>query len=190
LNPSVPWSEDDHQLKPISPYAVTKLAGEFMGHVHSCLGDFRFMALRFFTVYGPRQRPDLAIAKITRLMKQGLPVPMYGDGSTERDYTYIDDIVEGIILSLGYNRTPFEVINIGNNQTISLNDMVSGIESALGVVAHRRYGAMQPGDVPKTYACIKKAQELLGYSPKTKFADGLRSYVKWVSDNEDILRDS
>src|SRR5687767_4809462 len=120
INPRVPWSEDDLVLRPISPYASTKVSGELLGHVYSHLYGIRFLGLRFFTVYGPRQRPDLAIHKFTRLISEGRPIPVFGDGSTRRDYTYIDDIVAGVRASIVYDRTQYEIVNLGNNQTVSL----------------------------------------------------------------------
>src|SRR5436190_380051 len=124
VNPRVPWSEDDHVLQPISPYASTKVSGELLGHVYTHLYGIRFVALRFFTVYGPRQRPDLAIHKFARLMLDGKPIPVYGDGSTRRDYTYIDDIIQGVRAAMTYASSPYEVINLGNNETVTLTEMI------------------------------------------------------------------
>jgi UDP-glucuronate 4-epimerase len=181
VNPSVPWSEDDHVLLPISPYASTKVSGELLGHVYSHLYGIRFIALRLFTVYGPRQRPDLAIHKFARLMKEGKPIPAYGDGSTRRDYTYVDDIVAGVRAAMEYTRTRYEVINLGNNQTISLREMISALEKTLGISAKIERLPEQPGDVPQTWADIEKARRLLGYQPRTKFRDGIKRFVEWMS---------
>jgi UDP-glucuronate 4-epimerase len=181
VNPRVPWSEEDHVLQPISPYASTKVSGELLGHVYSHLYGIRFIALRFFTVYGPRQRPDLAINKFARLMRQGKPVPVFGDGSSRRDYTFVEDIVQGIRSAMTYDATPYEVINLGNDQTVSLQQMIEGLERALGVTAQVERHPEQPGDVPQTWASIEKARRLLGYSPMTPYAEGVRRFVDWQS---------
>jgi UDP-glucuronate 4-epimerase len=178
VNPRVPWSEDDHVLQPISPYASTKVSGELLGHVYSHLYGIRFVALRLFTVYGPRQRPDLAIHKFTKLMKAGRPIPVFGDGSTRRDYTYVDDIVEGIRSALKYTASSYEVINLGNNKTVSLREMIEALEQALGVPANLEWLPEQPGDVPRTWANVDKARRLLGYEPRTLFAAGVGRFVK------------
>ena len=141
VNPNVPWSEEDHVLLPISPYASTKVSGELLGHVYSHLYDIRFVALRFFTVYGPRQRPDLAIHKFARRMAEGQTIPVFGDGSMRRDYTFIDDIVAGIRGAMEYRRSPFEVVNLGNNQTVTLLEMIRGLEQAIGRDATDRLAA-------------------------------------------------
>ena len=181
VNPRVPWSEDDHVLEPISPYASTKVSGELLGHVYSHLYGIRFIALRFFTVYGPRQRPDLAINKFARLIKEGQPIPVFGDGSTRRDYTFISDIVSGIRSAIEYDKTQYEVVNLGNNQTVSLNEMISGLEEALGVRAQRKMLPEQPGDVPQTWANIEKARRLFGYAPSTSYQEGVRRFVEWLN---------
>lgn len=181
VNPDVPWRESDAVLKPISPYAATKVAGELLGHVYSHLHGIRFLALRFFTVYGPRQRPDLAIHKLTRLMLQGRPIPVYGDGNTKRDYTYITDIVDGIMAAVAYQDSPYEVINLGNCRTVSLMEMIRTIERCAGVRARIDFQPEQPGDVPQTYADIGKARRLLGYDPRTTFEDGIRSFLECVT---------
>jgi UDP-glucuronate 4-epimerase len=180
VNKRVPWSETDHVLLPISPYAGTKVSGELMGHVYAHLFDLRFVALRFFTVYGPRQRPDLAIHKFARRMLEGAPVPVYGDGRTRRDYTYIEDILRGVIAAMHYDRTRYEVINLGNSRTVSLMEMISALEDALGKKAELAYESEQPGDVPVTYADIAKARELLGYEPRVTFDTGIRKFVAWL----------
>jgi UDP-glucuronate 4-epimerase len=181
VNPRVPWSEEDHVLLPISPYASTKVSGELLGHVYSHLFGIRFIALRFFTVYGPRQRPDLAIHRFAQLMKDGKAIPMFGDGSTRRDYTYIDDAIEGIRSAIDYDRTAYEVINLGNNQTVGLREMIAGLEDALGVSARIERLQEQAGDVPQTWANIDKARSLLGYEPRTRYAAGVRKFVEWFN---------
>ena len=180
VNPAVPWSEDDHVLLPISPYASTKVSGELLGHVYSHLYGIRFLALRFFTVYGPGQRPDLAIHKFARLILAGKPIPFYGDGSTRRDYTYIDDIVAGIRAAIDYEASPYEVINLGNHRTVSLLEMVGAIEKAVGKAAVLDRQPDQPGDVPQTFADISKARALLGYEPRTDFETGVRRFAEWL----------
>jgi UDP-glucuronate 4-epimerase len=180
VNSNVPWREDDHVLLPISPYASTKVSGELLGHVYSNLFDIRFIALRFFTVYGPRQRPDLAIHKFARLMLQNKPIPFFGDGSTRRDYTYIDDIVFGIRAAMDYSGSMYEVINLGNNRTVSLSEMVHGLEEAFGIKAELDRQAVQQGDVPQTWAAISKAKLLLGYEPRTEFREGLQRFADWL----------
>jgi UDP-glucuronate 4-epimerase len=181
VNPRVPWSEEDHVLQPISPYASTKVSGELLGHVYSHLYGIRFIALRFFTVYGPRQRPDLAIHKFARLMADGQPVPMFGDGSTRRDYTYVDDVVQGVRAAMGYTASSYEVINLGNDRTVSLRQMIAGLEAAMGRTAAVTSMPEQPGDVPQTWASIAKARRLLGYEPKTTFEEGVRRFVEWLA---------
>ena len=182
VNERVPWSESDHVLLPISPYAGTKVSGELMGHVYSRLFGIRFLALRFFTVYGPRQRPDLAIYKFARKMLEDAPIPVFGDGSSSRDYTYIDDIVAGIIAAIGYRRTRYEVINLGNHQKVSLSEMIATLEKELGCTAKLMRKPAQLGDVPITYANIAKARDLLGYEPRTSFASGMRKFAAWVRE--------
>ena len=186
INPRVPWSEEDHVLQPISPYASTKVSCELLGHVYSELFGIRFIALRFFTVYGPRQRPDLAIHKFARMMSQGQPIPVFGDGNSRRDYTYIDDIVLGIRQAIEYDATPFEVINLGNNQTVSLLDMIRGLQFALSRTAELQWLPPQPGDVPQTWANIEKAQALLGYSPTTTYREGVRQFADWLPSERSL----
>src|SRR4029453_14268415 len=180
VNPRTPWSEDDHVLRPISPYASTKISGELLGHVYSHLYGIRFLALRFFTVFGPRQRPDLAIHKFARLVLEGKAIPLYGDGSTKRDYTYIDDVIQGVCAAIEYTATPYEVINIGNNQTVTLLEMIAGLEEVLDVRATINRLPNQPGDVPETWARVDKARALLGYEPKTSYRDGIVRFAEWL----------
>ncbi|MCE5198431.1 MAG: GDP-mannose 4,6-dehydratase [Armatimonadota bacterium] len=180
VNPNVPWREDDHVLMPISPYASTKVSGELLGHVYSHLYGIRFIALRFFTVYGPRQRPDLAICKFARLIHDGHDIPIFGDGSTRRDYTYVSDIVKGLRAAISYAGSPYEIINLGNNRTISLAEMVSCLEEALETRALISRQPEQPGDVPQTWADISKAHQLLEYRPEVDFQAGIRGSVEWA----------
>ena len=166
----------------ISPYAATKKANEVMAHVYHKLNDMNIIMLRFFTVYGPRQRPDLAINKFTKLMLEGKNIPMFGDGSTSRDYTYVDDIVDGIVRSCSYvinNKNVYEIINLGSNNPISLIEMINCIADTLNVTPKIEKLGMQPGDVDRTYACIDKAKKLLGYSPKTTFKEGIKKFIEW-----------
>lgn len=180
VNPDVPWREETQVLQPISPYASTKVSGELLGHVYSHLYGIRFIALRFFTVYGPRQRPDLAIHKFARSMLAGQTIPVFGDGSTRRDYTYIGDIVSGIRRALDYEGSRYEVINLGNDRTVTLSEMIAALERALGVPARIERLPEQPGDVPQTWASIAKARRLLGYEPSTPFEDGIARFVEWL----------
>ena len=181
-NKKVPFEETDIVDFSISPYAATKKSGEVIGHVYHKLYNIDMAQLRFFTVYGPRQRPDLAIHKFTKLILEEKPIPFFGDGTTERDYTYIDDIVEGIIKTIVFlfnKNNVYEIINLGESNVISLKKMVEVIEDALGKKALIEKKEMQPGDVQKTYANIKKAKKLLGYNPNTKFEDGIKEFIKW-----------
>jgi UDP-glucuronate 4-epimerase len=184
VNPRVPWSENDSVLAPISPYASTKVSGELLGHVYAHLYGIRFIALRFFTVYGPRQRPDLAIHKFARLIRAGRPIPFFGDGSTRRDYTFIDDTVAGVISALRYTGSSYEVINLGNNRMVSLAELVAALESTFGRRAVLERLPEQPGDVPQTCADLAKAGRLLGYAPSTTLADGLRSFKAWLDASD------
>ncbi len=181
INPKVPWREDDHVLLPISPYASTKVSGELLGHVYSHLYGIRFLALRFFTVYGPRQRPDLAIHKFAHLLQDGKPLPVYGDGTSRRDYTFVGDIVRGIRAAMDYSATSYEVINVGNNRTISLMEMIQTLEEVCGRKAVLERKPDQPGDVPQTYADLAKAKALLGYQPQTDFKTGLQRFYQWFT---------
>jgi UDP-glucuronate 4-epimerase len=181
VNPNVPWREDDHVLRPISPYASTKVSGELLGHVYSHLYGMRFIALRFFTVYGPRQRPDLAIRKFARLILNGERVPLYGDGSSRRDYTYIDDIIDGIVAAIRYTATQYEVINLGNSKAVTLGELVREMEAVFGVPAILTLLPDQAGDVPQTWASVAKARALLGYEPKTPLRMGLERFASWLA---------
>ena len=186
VNPNVPWREDDHVLQPISPYASTKVSCELMGHVYSKLYGIRFLGLRFFTVYGPRQRPDLAINKFATMIEAGEAIPVFGDSSTRRDYTFIGDIIEGIIGSLHYQESNYELINLGNDQTVTLTQMIKAIEGVVGKDAIIDRQAEQPGDVPQTWADVSKAKKLLGYEPVISFDNGVRQFIKWRNQQIDF----
>jgi len=181
-NEKVPFSETDNVDKPISPYAATKKCTEILGHVYHHLYGIDMIFLRFFTVFGPRQRPDLAIHKFTKLISENKEIPFYGDGSTARDYTFIDDIIDGVVKSMDFvekNKNVYETINLGENQVINLSEMLSVIETELGKSANKKYLPMQPGDVQKTNADIEKAQNLINYSPKTNYQNGIKIFVEW-----------
>lgn len=182
-NLNVPWKEDNSTLLPISPYASTKISCELLGHVYSHLYGIRFLALRFFTVYGPRQRPDLAIHKFTKLMKDDKEISLYGEGSTKRDYTYIGDIINGIMSAIYYESSNYEIINLGNNETIGLLELVENIENALQINSKKQFIEEQPGDVKQTWADIKKAQKLLKYKPKFDLHSGLKEFIKWFNQH-------
>ena len=179
LNSKVPFAEEDPIANPISPYAATKIAAEAACHVYSHLYDLRVVCLRFFTVYGARQRPDLAIHKFARLISQGQPIPIFGDGTTRRDYTYIDDIISGVRAAMQYDQSQFEVINLGESQTVELRRLVELLERALGKRAIIDHQPLQPGDVPLTYADVSKARRLLGYNPQTNIEAGIDRFVDW-----------
>ena len=176
---TVPFSEDFHLTQTISPYAATKIAGEFLCSTFSHLYQMRVAVLRFFTVYGPRQRPDLAIHKFTRRILRGEPIDQFGDGTTRRDYTYIDDIIQGVIAALRYDGTPFEIFNLGENETVQLKDLIAEIELVVGKKAKINQLPEQAGDVPLTCADISKAARLLNYRPTTKLGEGLPRFVEW-----------
>lgn len=186
INDHFPWKEDE-QLLPISPYAMTKQAGEMLGHVYSRLFGIRFVALRLFTVYGPAQRPDLAIHKFVKAISKGEPITMYGDGSSSRDYTFVDDIVQGLIAAAQYYRTDFEIINLGNNYSISLRELIKAIEEVTGKQSIIEQLPEQTGDLPKTFADISKSKALLGYNPQTKLIEGVNKFYDWFKANEELL---
>jgi UDP-glucuronate 4-epimerase len=179
LNRKMPFSETDRIDQTISPYAATKLAGEQLCSNYAHLYGLQTVCLRFFTVYGPRQRPDLAISKFTRLISEGQPIQRYGDGSTARDYTYVLDILQGIMGALHYDGPIFDIFNLGGSQTVTLNELIETIEGAVGKRAIVKQIPDQPGDVPKTSADISKARRLLGYDPETPIRDGVPKYVEW-----------
>lgn len=177
-NPNAPFKEEFLPL-PISPYAATKAAGEMLAYTYSYLYQIQTVCLRFFTVYGPRQRPDLAIHKFAGLMTEGQPIPLYGDGTTERDYTYVSDIVNGIVAALQYEQTPFETINLGCSETVPLKRVVELLEASLGLKANIDRLPMHPGDLERTHADIRKAERLLGYAPTTTIETGINKFVDW-----------
>jgi UDP-glucuronate 4-epimerase len=179
INAKVPFSEDDPIRQPISPYAATKGAGELLCHTYSHLYGLRCVCLRFFTVYGPRQRPDLAIHKFARLISDGKPIPVFGDGTTRRDYTYVDDIIAGVTAAINYDKSDYEVINLGESRTVELRELISLLEKELDAHAIIDRQPPQPGDVPQTFADITKARELLGYNPQTQIEDGIHRFVEW-----------
>jgi UDP-glucuronate 4-epimerase len=178
-NSKVPFSEDDPLTGPISPYAATKIAGEAACYTYSHLYGMRVLCLRFFTVYGPRQRPDLAIHKFARLITEGKPIPFFGDGTTRRDYTYIDDIISGVVSATDYHASNYEVMNLGESETVTLSRLVELLELALGKPAVIDRQPSQPGDVPITYANIEKAKSLLGYKPSTGIEAGIDKFIDW-----------
>src|SRR3954469_6812012 len=181
INEKIPFAEDDEVNQPISPYATTKRAGELLCYNYHHLYGFRTACLRFFTVYGPGQRPEMAIHKFTDLLYRGKTVPMYGDGGSRRDYTYVDDIVDGLIATLEL-APGFEILNLGGADTTSLRDLVHWIAEELAVEPRIDYLPAQPGDVPITYADVSKAARLLGYSPKVPIREGLRRFVSWYRE--------
>ena len=176
---TVPFSEDEHLMQTLSPYAATKIAGEFLCSTYSHLYQLRVVALRYFTVYGPRQRPDLAIHQFTRRIHAGQPIEQFGDGTTRRDYTYIDDVIQGTMAALRYEGPLFDIFNLGESETIQLKDLIVAIENALGKKAEINQLPEQPGDMPLTCADISKARKLLGYSPTTRLNEGLPKFVEW-----------
>lgn len=185
----VPFREDMVVDFAISPYAATKKANEVMTHVYYKLFNMNVIMLRFFTVYGPKQRPDLAINKFTRLMLNNEEIPMFGDGTTSRDYTYIDDIVDGIIKSCNYaleNENVYEILNIGNSSPTSLKEMIHTIAKVLNVEPKIKQLPMQPGDVDRTFADVSKAKKLIGYEPKTTFEQGIKKFINWYKQNKEL----
>ncbi|MEO6724325.1 MAG: GDP-mannose 4,6-dehydratase [Blastocatellia bacterium] len=176
---ATPPFKEDAPLVPISPYAATKAAGELIARTFSHLHGMNITCLRFFTVYGARQRPDLAIHKFARLISSNRPIPIYGDGSAERDFTYIEDIMQGVLTAIDYHATPFEVINLGESHTITVNLMIELLEDALGQKAVIDRQPAQPGDMPRTHADISKAQALLGYKPTTSIEVGIKKFAEW-----------
>jgi UDP-glucuronate 4-epimerase len=182
INSKAPFSENAPILSPISPYAASKLACEALGHVYHHIYGFDIVMLRFFTVYGPRQRPDLAIYKFAQLIRAGKPIPVYGDGSSARDYTFIDDILDGV-LACTKNAFGYEIFNLGESETVTLARLIDLLENALGVKARIEYFPPQAGDVPLTCADISKAQARLGYSPSVKIEQGLPLFIDWLARN-------
>jgi len=183
VNKKVPFAETDLIERTISPYAATKLSCEQICSNYSNLFGIRTICLRFFTVYGPRQRPDLAIAKFTKMIKEGQAIDKYGDGSTARDYTYVEDIISGIRAAIAYDKEDFDIFNIGGSATTTLAELIEMIENAVGKKAIINQMPDQPGDVPRTYADISKAKKLLGYNPRTPIHEGIEKYAAWAEKN-------
>jgi len=179
INDEIPWSEEINELKPISPYASSKIAAEVVGHTYSEMYDIQFIGLRLFTVFGPRQRPDLAIHKFIHKMLNDEPIDLYGDGSTSRDYTFVKDIVQGIIGAIKYEQSDSEIFNLGSQHPYQLLDLIAGIEKVTGIKAKVNHIEMQAGDVPKTYANIEKAKSFLGYEVSTNLEEGIKAFLDW-----------
>ncbi len=180
LNTKVPFAETDALLRPASPYGATKLANEAMCHAYSHLYGLPIVSLRFFTVYGPRQRPDLAIRKFAEAMLRGESIPLYGDGSTSRDYTFVDDIITGVMGAIALSHDGHEVFNLGNSSPVTLAELVAALEGVLGVRARIERLPEQPGDVPRTFADVAKAERVLGFRPQTPLRDGLEVFARWL----------
>jgi UDP-glucuronate 4-epimerase len=185
INKKVPFSESDALERTISPYAATKLAGEQICSNYAHLFCIRCQCLRFFTVYGPRQRPDLAIAKFTKHILSGIPIQQYGDGTTARDYTYIEDIINGVVAAIAYDDDSFNIFNLGGSATTTLGELIRMIEEATGKTALIERLPDQLGDVPRTYADVEKSRNLLGYEPQTPIREGINKYVKWYQEQTD-----
>lgn len=180
---NIPFKETETDLKPISPYGVTKLTGERHCYTYHHLYKMPVICLRFFTVYGPRQRPDLAIYKFTKLIDEGKPIPVFGEGKYKRDFTYITEIVEGIVSSINYNETGFEIFNLGESRTTSVIDLIKLLEEVIGKKAIIDWQPAQAGDVPITYADVSKAKKLLGYQPRTTLEEGIPKFVEWYKSS-------
>lgn len=183
INQKVPFAEDDPIEQPISPYATTKRTGELICFNYHHLYNLKISCLRFFTVYGPRQRPEMAIHKFTDLLARGEAVPLFGDGGSRRDYTFIDDIIDGLLKALEL-APGFEIFNLGGAQTTSLGDLVNGIAGALAVEPRIQYLPAQPGDVPITFADVEKAGRMLGYAPRVPIREGLKRFVAWYLEHD------
>ena len=175
----LPFREDQVLVQTLSPYASSKLAGEHLCSNYSHLYGLKMVCLRFFTVYGPRQRPDLSIHKFTRLIANGKPIEVYGDGTVRRDFTFIDDTIQGVVNAIDFEGSPFEIFNLGENETVEMNQVIRLIEKALGKSAVIDYQPPSPGDMPQTYADISKASRLLNYRPTTLIEDGIPRFVDW-----------
>src|SRR6476660_3254651 len=176
---TIPFSEDENLSQTFSPYAATKVAAEFLCSTYSHLYNLRVVALRYFTVYGPRQRPDLAIHQFTRRIYAGQPIDQFGDGTTRRDYTYIEDVIHGTMAAFQYDGPLFDIFNLGESDTIQLKDLIVAIENSLGKKAKINQLSEQPGDMPLTCADISKARKLLGYKPTTRLREGLPRFIDW-----------
>ncbi|RMH22665.1 MAG: NAD-dependent epimerase/dehydratase family protein [Acidobacteria bacterium] len=185
INRKVPFAEDDPVEQPISPYATTKRTGELICYNYHHLYGLKIACLRFFTVYGPRQRPEMAIHKFTDLLARGEPVPLFGKGDSRRDYTYVDDIIDGLIAALDL-APGFEIINLGGAETTALSELVEMLAAALAVEPRIEYLPEQPGDVPITFADVSKASRLLGYQPKVPIREGLERFVAWYRQRHGV----
>jgi len=181
-NTKVPFSEEDPVDRPVSPYAATKRAGELLCHTYAHNFSMHITCLRFFTVYGPRQRPEMAIHKFAQLMTEGKEIPIFGAGDSRRDYTYVEDIVSGILGAMDVNPR-YEIINLGESQTTTLLELVENLENALGQKAKLRFLPNQPGDMEITYADITRARRLLGYNPQKPFREGIRLFADWFKSS-------
>lgn len=184
INCKIPFAETDKIQQPISPYAATKAAGELLCHTYSHLYDIRTVCLRFFTVYGARQRPDLAIHKFSRLIWENQPIEVFGDGKSRRDYTFVDDIIQGVRAAIDFEQTNHEIFNLGESQTVELDYLIRLLEENLNKKAIINWKPMQPGDVPQTFADIAKARDLLGYNPHTQIEEGIRKFAEWFKKQE------
>lgn len=182
----LPFREDQVLVQTLSPYASTKLAGEHLCSNYSHLYGLKVICLRFFTVYGPRQRPDLSIHKFTRLIANGKPIEVYGDGTVRRDFTFVDDTIQGVVNAIDFEGPSFEIFNLGENQTVELNDVIRLIEKSLGKSAVIEYRPPAPGDMPQTYADISKATRLLNYRPTTLIEDGIPRFVDWFQSTAKV----
>jgi UDP-glucuronate 4-epimerase len=180
INCKLPFSEDDRIARPISPYAATKAAGELLCHTYSHLYDIRIICLRFFTVYGARQRPDLAIHKFSKLILEDKPIQVFGNGQTRRDYTFVDDIIQGVRAAIDYEASGYEIFNLGESRTVELNYLIELLEENLGKKAIIDRREMQAGDVPQTFADITKARKLLSYNPQTQIEEGIGKFAEWI----------
>lgn len=187
INNKIPFAEDDRIHQPISPYAATKAAGELLCHTYSHLYNIRTVCLRFFTVYGARQRPDLAIHKFSKLIWNEQPIPVFGNGETRRDYTFIEDIIQGVRAAIDYDASIHEVFNLGESQTVELRYLIELIEQNLGKKAIIDRQPMQAGDVPQTFADISKSNRLLNYNPTTKIEEGIKKFTDWFKKKTDKL---
>lgn len=180
-NTKVPFSETDPVETPISLYAATKRSNELVAHVYHHLFGLNMVGLRFFTVYGPWGRPDMALFKFTKAIVAGEPIDVYNHGKMERDFTYIDDITAGVVAAIDAD-LGYEIINLGNNDPVTLESFIAAIEQALGKQAERKLLPLQPGDVPRTFADIEKARRLLGYTPRTDITTGIKNFVQWYTE--------
>lgn len=186
INTKVPFSEEEAVARPISPYASTKAAGELHCHTYSHIYNIRCICLRFFTVYGARQRPDLAIHKFTRLISENKPITVFGDGTTRRDYTYIDDIIAGVRAAIDYDKSAYEIVNLGESRTVELSELISLLEKTLNKKSIIERLPDQMGDVPQTFADVTKARQLLGYNPQTSIETGIIRFVEWFCNQNQV----